>query len=264
MISNAWKYAYWINVLFNWNRHRVFTDPYTTLGIEHPVNLQSLVIEFMYSITYLVKKLMGSLWKNVIAYFGQTSTANHDSWTVSYAILMVCYAIKGSKNLKCDAKGLPYLDKFMSSLRSTSEPLLRALQHYRWEGAHRSCNKVNPKQKLFDDLLDNSKSLRPFFAISFEHQPGFIGGFPSERFTSSFSKTFQVTPFLDQDDLFSGKQKAAHPCYPATLDLEMVQEQAWFLSADTVDSLSLVPDVMTESYTVGVESTCHQTDSKRK
>lgn len=109
IISNAWKYAYCINVLFNWNRHQVFTDQYSSLGIEHPVNLQSLVIEFMYSIVYLIKKLMDNLWKSVIASLGQTSTAKDDSWTVSYALLIVCYAIKGSKNLKCEAKGLPYL-----------------------------------------------------------------------------------------------------------------------------------------------------------
>lgn len=123
IISNAWKYAYWINVLFNWDQHQIFTDQYTSLGIEHPVNLQSLVIEFMYSITYLVKRLMDSLWKNVIASFGQTSTAKHDSWTVSYAILIVCYAIKGSKNLKCDAKGLPYLVLFflISRIKSCAD-----------------------------------------------------------------------------------------------------------------------------------------------
>ncbi|KAK7447142.1 hypothetical protein Landi51_07017 [Colletotrichum acutatum] len=84
--------------------------------------------------------------------------------------------------------------------------------------------------------------------MSFEHQPGFVAGFQSAaRSASSFSAVFQMTPFLQQNDLFSGKQRAIQPSYAATLDLTVALEQAWLHDDDTIGAVSLIPGAMTES-----------------
>ncbi|KAF6819856.1 hypothetical protein CPLU01_12915 [Colletotrichum plurivorum] len=188
IISNAWKSAYWIKVLFDWNRHQLFIDQYTTLGREHPVNLQSLTIEFMYSVSYIVKKVMDSLWQKVTRSLGGGPDADQSPWTLSHALLILCNVIKSSKNESShhDVKDIPHIGKFMSSLRSTTEPMLRALQHYRWEAARRCCWQANPNQALFDSLLETAKAMKSNLAISFEHQPAFVS--PFNRRTAGIRK----------------------------------------------------------------------------
>ncbi|KAF6804208.1 hypothetical protein CSOJ01_10346 [Colletotrichum sojae] len=200
VISNAWKSAYWIGVLFDWNRHEIFLDQYSSLRQEHPVNLQRLTIEFMHSNSYAGRRLMESLWRTVTGSLGKGKAAEHSFWTISYALPIMCSVTKNSKNSRLDAKDVPHLARFMSSLCSTTEPMLRALQQYRWEAARGCCWQDNPDQKLFDDLLKAANAMTSNLAISFEHQPG------SEGFDSSFDSVFRMKPFLKEIDLlFAGK-----------------------------------------------------------
>lgn len=99
--------------------------------------------------------------------------------------------------------------------------------------------------------------------------PDFTDSYRSaERFASSFSAVFQMTPFLQQDDLFSGKQRATQPIYAATLDLEVTHEKAWLHDDDTIDAVSPIPGAMTEPEPFGVESastvTWRRSGTKRK
>ncbi|KAF6831071.1 hypothetical protein CMUS01_07491 [Colletotrichum musicola] len=268
VISNAWKSAYWIRVLFDWNRHQIFLDQYSSLRQEHPVNLQHLTIEFMHSVSYAVKTLMESLWRTVTGSLGKGKAAEHSLWTISYALLIICSVTKKSKNSRLDAKDVPHLARFMSSLCSTTEPMLRALQQYRWEAARGCCWQDNPDQELFDDLLEAANSMASDLAISFEHQAGFVATCnQAEGFASSFDKAFRMKPFLEEVDLlFAGKgndgPESAGPATPSEKILFWLSDHGRRGSEGVAADATTEPDSL--KVETGSQPTTARSHSKRK
>ncbi|KAI1774693.1 hypothetical protein F4818DRAFT_442182 [Hypoxylon cercidicola] len=118
IIKQAWKCAYWISVLFNWNANEIYCDALTTLGVRKPAGLKNLVLELMYSIVYRVQELTRTLLQSVTSSLQSQVSQLYDPWTTSYAVLIVYYTIKKSKLLKWDAKELGALVRKMKVSQS--------------------------------------------------------------------------------------------------------------------------------------------------
>ncbi|KAI6088186.1 hypothetical protein F4821DRAFT_258356 [Hypoxylon rubiginosum] len=181
IIKQAWKFAYWLSVLSNWDNNKIYCDGFTTLGIQKSAVLKNLVLELMYSIVYQVQELIQALLKNVIRSLEPQADPLYDPWTTSYALLIVYNAIKKSKLLKWEIKNLDALDAlniFLGTLHSSSAGALRALVQYRRAAAFRCCGQSSQYKKVFDQLLAQTKiHHKPTIAFSFEQAPEIIGAF---------------------------------------------------------------------------------------
>lgn len=112
IVNRAWKCAYWLSTLFNWNANEIYCDKFTTLGFrldESTIGLKNLVLELMYSIVYEVEELMKTLFRDVIESLKQQKDQQYDPYATSYALLIVYYAITNSKVIRWDAKELHFL-----------------------------------------------------------------------------------------------------------------------------------------------------------
>ncbi|KAI1396235.1 hypothetical protein F4819DRAFT_475983 [Hypoxylon fuscum] len=210
IVNRAWKCAYWLSTLFNWNANEIYCDKFTTLGFrldESTIGLKNLVLELMYSIVYEVEELMKTLFRDVIESLKQQKDQQYDPYATSYALLIVYYAITNSKVIRWDAKELHFLNTFLSGLHKNSKVVLKALEQYRWRAAIRCCGQLNGYQGVFDQLISLSKIPKSTVMFSFEQVPEYISNYNQPTlYRSNYTEILAATvSFFKDDDLFNGR-----------------------------------------------------------
>ncbi|KAH9227598.1 hypothetical protein K456DRAFT_42141 [Colletotrichum gloeosporioides 23] len=196
--TDAWKCAFFINALYNWNRHQLFVDRLTTLtslGHDHPAVYQVLFLEFMYTLSYHVAELLHRLLKKVVECSGTVELAESNPLSVSYALCIVADAIKRCRRPKESVIKHPKREE-----KHTAGDYL----HYRWDTAAQRCGTVDDIQhrRLFDQIFDNAKSLRVVMSVSFEWQPEYPAGSNQPTIDGYlFSDAFHFKPLEGAGDI---------------------------------------------------------------
>ncbi|KAK0716221.1 hypothetical protein B0H67DRAFT_554571 [Lasiosphaeris hirsuta] len=105
IITTAWRCAYYLGLLYNWNAHRIHYEQYTPLrGVNLPMS-KNLILEIMYAIAFRIQELAMMLLRLVHeALYAKPygSPRDYDSATILCALWIVYSSGKKFKKLKQD------------------------------------------------------------------------------------------------------------------------------------------------------------------
>ncbi|KAH6950254.1 hypothetical protein DER45DRAFT_580271 [Fusarium avenaceum] len=162
-ITIAWRCAYWLAVLLNWDANEVYLIRAGRDALSL-VEAKNLVLELAYSVAHRIQVLIRKLCHRAIKSINRLDESL-DPVAICCALWMVFSATHKFEKRNFQAKSLKNLKHFLGNLRERSRAAFQSLDHYKRLIGASCCSRPRNNNSTFSKLIEDAK--KPKAAITF-------------------------------------------------------------------------------------------------